>query len=103
MTLAQDCDYIVLDEPVTYLDPDGQKEFLSMVLKLKEQGKTIVLTLHDLAQAVKISDQLAVMDHRRILMQDSPEECLKSHIIEEVFHVSFKKFTDSDGSYYFFL
>lgn len=103
MTLAQDCDYIVLDEPITYLDPDGQKEFLSMIQELKKQGKTIILTLHDLNHAIRISDYLAVMDNRRILMQDSPEECLKNHIIEDVFHVSCKKFTDAEGSYYFFL
>lgn len=103
MTLAQDCDYIVLDEPVTYLDPDGQKDFLSMVRELKKQGKTIILTLHDLSQAISISDRLAIMCDRRILMQASPEECLKSHMIEDVFHVSCKKFTDEEGSYYFFL
>ena len=48
MTLAQDCDYIVLDEPTTYLDPNGQKDFLDMIRELKARGKTIVLTLHDL-------------------------------------------------------
>ena len=102
MTLAQDCDYIVLDEPVTYLDPDGQREFLLMVRELKSQGKTIVLTLHDLSQALQTADQLAIMDNRRILIQASPEECLKSHILEEVFHVSCKTFTDKEGRYYFF-
>lgn len=102
MTLAQDCDYIVLDEPVTYLDPDGQKEFLSMIRALKDQGKTIILTLHDLSHAIRISDHLAVMDNRQILIQDTPEECLRNHIIEDVFHVSCKKFTDDEGSYYFF-
>lgn len=102
MTLAQDCNYIVLDEPTTYLDLKGQKDFLSMFYALRAQGKTIILVLHDLNQALRISDCLVVMDERKIAAVGTPEECLQQHIIENVFHTSYKKFHDEDGSYYFF-
>ena len=102
MTLAQDCDYLVLDEPTTYLDPDGQKDILSLIQELKTQGKTIIVTLHDLSQAIRIADRLVVMDNRKIIAQDTPEECLKHHIIQDVFHVSCKQFHDKEGTYYFF-
>lgn len=102
MTLAQDCDYIVLDEPTTYLDPNGQNDFLDMIRELKAQGKTIILTLHDLNHALQVSDRLIVMKDRAIFTQDTPSKCLESHILEKVFNVTCKQFSDQDGTYYFF-
>lgn len=102
MTLAQDCDYIVLDEPTTYLDLNGQHEFTEMILQLKKLEKTVILVLHDLGQALRISDTLVIMQDRRIAATAPPEECLQQHIIEDVFRVRIKKFCDEDGCYYFF-
>lgn len=102
MVLAQDCDIIVLDEPTTYLDLEGQREFLNMLLTLKEQGKTIIAVLHDLAQAIRISDQMIIMNDRKIAATGTPEECLKQHVIEDVFHTKWKRFEDEEGEYYFF-
>ena len=102
MVLAQDCDYIVLDEPTTYLDISGQRDFLEMVCSLKEQGKTVILILHDLSQAVRISDRLVVMNERTIVGSGTPEEVLDSHVIEEVFQTRLKRFRDEDGEYFFF-
>lgn len=102
MTLAQDCDYIVLDEPTTYLDLNGQHEFMEMILQLKAQGKTLILVLHDIGQALRISDTLVIMQDRKIAAAAPPKECLRQHIIEDVFNVHIKEFSDDDGSYYFF-
>lgn len=102
MTLAQDCDYLVLDEPTTYLDPDGQRDLLSLIRELKAQGKTLILTLHDLNQAVSLADRLIIMDNRKIIAQDTPSGCLNSHILQDIFHVSHKQFQDQDGTYHFF-
>ena len=41
MVLAQDCDYIVLDEPTTYLDLTGQREFYAMIKELKNREKRL--------------------------------------------------------------
>lgn len=102
MTLAQDCDHIVLDEPTTYLDLNGQREFMEMILQLKKQGKTVILVLHDLGQALRISDTLVVMQDRKIAATATPKECLRQHIIEDVFDVRIKEFSDDEGCYYFF-
>ena len=102
MALAQDCDYLVLDEPATYLDPDGQREFLSMARELKAQGKTVILTLHNLSHAISLADRLIIMNDRRVIAQDVPKKCLDDHIIQDIFHVSCKQFKDKDGTYYFF-
>lgn len=102
MVLAQNCDLLVLDEPTTYLDPAGQLHFLSMLDTLRSEGRTILLVLHDLNQAFRISDTLIVMNDKKIAAIGTPEECQKQHIIEDVFNVSIKKFRDEDGEYYFF-
>ena len=102
MVLAQDCDYIVLDEPTTYLDLSAQRQFYNMIRLLKEQNRTVIMVLHDLAQAVRIADQLILMNERQIITAGTPEECLRQHVIETVFHTSWKRFTDGDGEYYFF-
>ncbi|MGN0143091.1 MAG: ABC transporter ATP-binding protein [Roseburia sp.] len=102
MTLAQDCPYLVLDEPCTYLDIRGQRDFLSMLRTLRSQGRTIILVLHDLSQAIRIADHLVVMNNRKIAAAGSPEDCLKQHIIEDVFETTCKRFADAEGIYYIF-
>lgn len=102
MVLAQDCDLLVLDEPTTYLDPSGQLHFLKMLDRLRSDGRTILLVLHDLNQAFSISDTLVVMHDRKIAALGTPEECQRQHVIEDVFNVHIKKFRDEDGEYYFF-
>lgn len=102
MVLAQDCNIIVLDEPTTYLDLQGQREFLNMLLTLRGQGRTIIAVLHDLSQALRISDQMIVMTDRKIAATGTPEDCLQQHVIEDIFHTKWKKFSDEDGEYYFF-
>jgi len=102
MTLAQDCDYIVLDEPTTYLDLNGQHKFMEMILQLKKQGRTVILVLHDLGQALRISDTLVIMQDRKIAATATPKECLQQHMIEDVFDVHIKEFSDDEGCYYFF-
>ena len=103
MILAQDCDYIVLDEPVTYLDMQGQREFLKLMELMRRQNKTIIFVLHDLQQALRISDKIVVMKDRKIIAAATPEECMKQHVIEEVFQTKCKRFADSEGEYYLFL
>lgn len=102
MVLAQNCEFIVLDEPTTFLDIESQREFLNLLSVLKTQGKTIILVLHDLAQAVRISDHLIVMSDRNIAAAGTPVECLQQHVIEDVFHTRWKRFSDEEGDYDFF-
>ena len=67
MILAQDCDTIILDEPTTYLDIEGQRNFYNMILSLKKRGKTVLLVLHDISKALEISDKIVVMNNSEIV------------------------------------
>lgn len=103
MLLAQDCDTICLDEPTTYLDIKGQREFYNLILRLKEQGKTIILVLHDLSKALEISDKIVVMNNAQIEFDGTPAACLESHVLEDVFDTTIKTFKDEENKTYYVL
>lgn len=102
MSLAQDCDILVLDEPTTYLDIESQRYFYDMLLELKKKGKTILLVIHDISKALSISDKIVVMNKGSIDFAGNPSMCVDSKIIEKTFHCTCKTFYDGKSSYYFF-
>ena len=87
MVLAQDTDIIFLDEPTTYLDINHQLEILEIVRKLKKLGKTIVMVLHDLNNALAYSDQVCLMDNGKIVIYDNPQAIYDSKEINRIFKV----------------
>ena len=99
MQLAQDCDYLVADEPTTYLDLPSQKKIMSIYKELRDAGKTIILVLHDLTQALQISDNIVLVNEQKIIASGKPEALIKSGIIEEVFNLKIKQFEDEEGKY----
>ncbi len=99
MMLAQDCDTIVLDEPTTYLDIRGQREFYDMITELKRQGKTVIMVLHDISRALEISDKIVVMDKSAIIYDGSVHDCINSHALESTFDATLTVF-QKDGREY---
>ena len=90
MQLAQDADILLLDEPTTYMDIAYQLSLMELLQQLKKDGKCIVMVLHDLAQAMKYADVIAVMEDGKIAAMDAPGGILSSGIIEKVFKVRMK-------------
>ncbi len=73
MTLAQDTDLLLLDEPTTYLDLAHQVEVLDLVTRLnRERGRTVVMVLHDLNLAARYSDTIVVMKDGVIVTAGRP-------------------------------
>ena len=60
---------------------------MDVLHQLKKNGKTIVLVLHDLQQALNVSDGIIVMDGGKVVSAASPEETLSAGVLERVFHV----------------
>ena len=102
MVLAQDSEYIILDEPTTFLDIKGQRDFLKLTGGLKEQGKTVVMVLHDIHQAMEVSDHIILMKDRQIIAQGTPEECIENGMVERAFDVNCLRFKKGEKEYYFF-
>ena len=92
MALAQDTDAIFMDEPTTYLDPEHQLAVMESAKKMKDEGKTVVMVLHDLPLALENADSILVMEDGRIKKEGKPEEIYRSGIIEEVFNVRLERF-----------
>ena len=87
MLLVQDTPIVLLDEPTTYMDIAYQLKFLEFVETLKKQGKTVIMVLHELNHALRISDQVILMDQGQIRIQETPKKVLESGLIQQVFGV----------------
>ncbi len=86
LTLAQDTDCLLLDEPTTYLDLAHQIEVLDLLRQLnREEGKTIVMVLHDLNLACRYADHLVAVHQRRAFAQGAPADVLTEALVREVF------------------
>lgn len=86
MTLAQDTDILLLDEPTTYLDLAHQIEVLDLLDALNaDHGKTIVMVLHDLNLAARYAHHMIAMHDRGIFAQGAPARILDAPLVKAVF------------------
>jgi iron complex transport system ATP-binding protein len=85
MVLAQDTDYVLLDEPTSFLDIAHQVELLHLCQDMKDDGRTVVAVLHDLNQAARYATWLVVMDAGRIVAEGRAEDVLTEDITRSVF------------------
>jgi ABC-2 type transport system ATP-binding protein len=77
--LVNNPDLVFLDEPTTGLDPQARRNFWDLVQTIKSQKRTVVLTTHYMEEAYVLCDEIAIMDHGRIISQGKPDELLKKH------------------------
>lgn len=88
MVLAQDTQLILLDEPTTYMDMSCEADFLRLLTGLRDQcGKTLMVVMHNLTQAVAFADDIVVLDGGKACFCGSAHDCVQSGIIERVFQV----------------
>ncbi|WP_047982269.1 ABC transporter ATP-binding protein [Ornithinibacillus contaminans] len=88
MALAQDTDIIFLDEPTTYLDMAHQLEVLELLQQLnRNEGKTIIMVLHDLNQAARFSDHLLAMSNGKLIKSGNAEEVITTEVLRDVFQI----------------
>jgi ABC-2 type transport system ATP-binding protein len=64
--LVHDPDVLILDEPLSGIDPIGRQEFLGLFQDLAERGKCLLISSHELDELEKLTDQIAVMTQGRI-------------------------------------
>ncbi len=78
---------LILDEPSTGLDPQARHHVWAKCHELIEQGVTLLLTTHYMDEAEQLCDQIAVMDHGRIIKEASPWELIKTEVSPQVVEV----------------
>lgn len=83
--LAMRSEILVFDEPTAYLDPRMTKEFMNIVKRMKDEGKTIIITEHDM-NLTKFVDKVGVMNKSgEIIAVDDPDEIwLKKEVISVI-------------------
>lgn len=101
MALAQETETILMDEPTTYLDIRHQLEVLALVRRLAEEGRGVVLALHDLCLALTAADDVAVLGEGRLLALGGPEAVYQSKVLERVMGVRLDRNEGPGGRRYF--
>lgn len=77
--LIADPKILILDEPTSGLDPQSARNLRELILEIKEEGRTILLTTHYMEEADELSDRIAIIDHGKIIAMDTPEN-LKNNL-----------------------
>jgi iron complex transport system ATP-binding protein len=86
MALAQGTEILLLDEPTTYLDMAHQVDVLDLLYELNQnEGRTIVMVLHDLNLACRYSHHLVAMREGKIFAQGAPAEVVTEEMVRTVF------------------
>jgi ABC-2 type transport system ATP-binding protein len=70
--LMGDARVLFLDEPTTGMDPLAAREFRTLIAELKGEGRTILLTTHDMVEAETVCDRVTLIDRGRILATETP-------------------------------
>ncbi len=85
--LAQQTPLIVLDEPTAFLDVASRLEIMRLLARLvSDEGKTVLLSTHDIAPALEVAGRLWVVDgERRRIVEGTVSELIESEVMESVF------------------
>lgn len=70
--LIGDPQVVLLDEPTTGMDPVAAREFRALVGELRDDGRTVLLTTHDMAEAEAVCDRVTLIDNGRLLATERP-------------------------------
>lgn len=86
MVLAQDTDYLLLDEPLNNLDMKHSVQMMKMLRKAADElGKTIVIVLHDINFAGHYADRICVVVSGEVVEFGTPDEILTDEVLTRVF------------------
>lgn len=79
IALVNDPELLYLDEPTTGLDPQARHNFWGLIETVRARGTTVVLTTHYMEEAQRLCDEVAIVDHGRIIAQGHPGSLVREH------------------------
>ncbi len=97
--ICQEPEIIVLDEPTSFLDVKYKLEFLSVLQELRsKKGLTVVMSLHELELAERVSDRILCVNQRHVERFGKPEEIFSPGYIKSLFGIETGSFDEENGS-----
>jgi iron complex transport system ATP-binding protein len=91
MVLAQDTDYLLLDEPLNNLDMKHSVEMMRLLRRLTDElGKTVVLVIHDINFASCYSDSIVAMRQGRLIHQGPPAQIMQPEVLRDVYEIDIR-------------
>ena len=82
--LIHDPELIILDEPMSGLDPTGRKEVRDLILSLRDQGKTVFFSTHIVSDVEMICDRVGILAKGRMLTSGRIEDLVNEHVVQSV-------------------
>jgi iron complex transport system ATP-binding protein len=95
--LATEASLVLLDEPTSGLDVKHTLEIVEILYELKEQGKTILVTIHDLNLARKFCDTISILCRGKLFYSGSPEDAFVEENMKQVFEVNVREYKHNDA------
>jgi ABC-2 type transport system ATP-binding protein len=84
IAILKEAPAILLDEPTSGLDPKAGREFLDLLAGLRDEGKAILMSTHDIFRAREIADEIGIMSAGRLVMQESRQN-LQGEDLEKIY------------------
>ena len=99
MTICQQPQVLLLDEPITYLDVGYQVEVMELVRELCDRLKiTIVMVLHDMNFTARYSDRIYVLKDRKVHNYGSPDHVIERENLKQVFSIDSQLYRDTKNN-----
>ncbi len=86
--ICQDPEYLIMDEPTSYLDIRYRYELMDVLRCLKDKGVTVIMSLHELELALMISDRVLLIDSSGEVSCRSPKEVIESKVLKTLYDMT---------------
>jgi len=91
MVIAQDTDYILLDEPLNNLDMKHSVQIMKTICRLVDElNKTVIIVIHDINFASCYSDYIVALKDGKVVKEGSPEEIITPTALKEIYEMDFQ-------------
>ena len=100
-SIIHDPPIIILDEPTVGFDPNVKREFWELIKSLRENGKTVLLSTHDMYEADELCDRVAIMDKGKIVALDKPQMLKEKFGGEALINIKMKEPLTKEGLTFF--
>lgn len=97
MVIAQDTEYVLLDEPLNNLDMKHSVQIMKVLRRMVDElGKTVIIVIHDINFASVYSDDIVALKHGRVIKQGPAAEIIDSPVLKQVYGMDIQIETIND-------